>query len=298
MTTVAVFGINGLLGKPVVEGLLTEPFITKIKTPIKLVTSSPEKKPVESDKVEYINYKNSSLKEAIKGVNVVINLGNVPNSPLQDVLDAVIANKVKLYIPSQFGVDVEAAGALFPGFLDIKKNHSAAAREAGIKTVDISTALFYDEEKGFVSSELPLTKVDTATNTVEFVGNENTKVNPSYYRDIGLATASIATFDDYSKLPNKVRIFSDYVTFGDLVAKYEKRHNVKLNTVYIDAEEFQKELEEDYKKNGVNFTRFGDYLKVFHAAGEGKGVIFETDHQKELVNPEESLFKWTKFPRE
>jgi uncharacterized protein YbjT (DUF2867 family) len=290
---IAVVGINGFLGKPVIQGLLSEPFVSKINTPIKLVTTNPDKRPIESSKVEYIDSKKVSYTEAFKGVDVVINLGNVPAFPAQDVLDAVIANKVKLYIPSQFGCDVNIVDVDFPGLLTAKSEHSAAARKAGVKTVDILTAFFYDGET-FIGFDIPFAKVDE-NNNIEIVGDENTKVNPTHFKDIGLATAAIATSSDYSKLPDDIRIYSAEITIGDLLTKYEKKHGVKLNRKYTDAQEFFKTLKEKHAQNGPDFSNFLGYLVAVLNAGEGKGLIWEKENERELVNPNESLFKWFKF---
>lgn len=293
MVKVAIYAIHGLLGPKTIEAVLSEPFASKITFPVKLVTSDVSKKPIEDDRLEYISYKDVPFKEAFAGVDVVVNLSNPAFAPVGDVLAAVIANNVKLYIPSQFGSDLENLDANFPGFLKMKTDHSAAARAAGIKTVDIYNGLFIDGEQKFMGKELSVLDFDTETNTVELIGDENTKINPSFLQDIGKTIAALATYGDYTKIPDSIRIFSDYVTLGDLVAHYEKVHNVKLNVKKIPSADVVAAA----KKAFTNFT-FADfrlYLQSFVALGEGKGMICENDNNKEFVNPNESLFKWTKY---
>lgn len=293
MVKVAIYGIHGLLGSRTIKSVLSEPFASKITFPVKVVTSDTSKKPIEDDRLEYVSYKDVPFKEAFAGVDVVVNLSNPAFAPVQDVLEAVIANKVKLYIPSQFGTDLEALEDNFPGFLRSKLDHSAAARNAGIKTVDIYTGLFIDEDQKFMGKELSILDLNAETNTVELIGDKNTKFNPSFLQDIGKSIAALVIFEDFSKIPNTIRIFSDKVTAGDLLAHYEKVHSVKLNVKKIPTTDVIAAA----KKCFVNFT-FADfrlYLQSFVAMGEGKGIVFENNNSREFVNPNESLFKWTKY---
>lgn len=294
MSTVAVYGLNGTLGADVIKALISEPFVSKIKTPIKLLTQSPDQKVVTSDKVEYINVKETPLKQALQGIDVFINLGNFPTAASPEVIEALVANNVKLYIPSQFGTDLEALQDDFPGFLDGKNAHSNEARSKGIKTVDIYTGLFIGADQIFYGpSPFSVLNFDADKKEVEIVGDENTVINPSFFKDIGNVVAALATRDDYKSIPDKVRTYSGKVTLGDLVAHYEKKHNVKITKKYIKPSEVIAEAKEKYKN--FSFQDFFLYLRAFLAGGEGKGLIFESKNDRELINPGESLFKWTKY---
>lgn len=295
MATIAVFGLNGLLGKPVIEALLREPFISKIKAPIRLITAS-DKKPIDSPNVKYYNLKEEGFSKPLEGVDAVINLGGVPGSPLDDILKAIVEQKVKLYIPSQFGTDLVATEPTFSGFLKPKTDHSNAARKAGVKTVDVVTGLFIKDDGFFPFGPLFTFSGDyEKTKQAIGRGDANTKVNPSFFKDIGNTVAALVTKDDYSKIPDTIRIYSDEVTNGDLVAHYEKVNNVKLNVKYISPSETIAEAKEKYSK-GFKLEDFALYLATLLSEGEGKGLIYEKNNQREFVNPGESLFKWTKYP--
>lgn len=292
MATVAIVGTHGWLAKPIVNALLSEKYIPKIQTPIRLVSTNTNDKIIDSDKVEYFNSKESPLIEAFKGFDVVINLVNIPGGPLDEILEAVIANKTKLYIPSQFGCDLDAVKIDFPGFIGVKIEHSDAARAAGIKTVDIATTFFYDGDN-FIGFPIPYYQVEG--NTVEIVGDENIQVQFSYYQDIGEVVAICATASDFSKLPNKCRIYSDTTTVGKLVEKYEKKHNVKLKRAYKDFDAYYNAIKEKHAVNGTDWNDFLTYLTAIQGAGDGKGAVFTSANEREVVNPNESLFKWTRF---
>lgn len=295
MTTVAVYGINGLLGKPVVDALLREPFVSKIKSPIRLLTSS-DKRAIQSPKVEYINVKEAGYDKPLDDVDVVINLGAVPGEPKDDAfLQSIIAHKVKLYIPSQFGTDIEAANEVFENFLLPKSLHSKAAREGGIKTVDIYTGIFIQEDGFLPFAPLYLFGTDVEkTKKVTLRGDENTLLNPSFFKDIGNSVAALVTKENYASIPDIVRIYSDKVYITDLFKHYEKVNNVKLDIDYVSVADTVKEAKERYSK-GFKFEDFFFFLSTLASLGENKGLIFEKKNERELVNPNESLFKWTKY---
>jgi len=298
MSTIAVFGLNGLLGHPVVNALLDEPFISQINTPIRLLTSS-DKKPFQSLKVEYYNVKkdDGGFAKALQGVDAVVNLSNVPGKPEDDAfLQAVIHNKVKLYIPSQFGTDIKAASKILPNFLQPKEIHSKAARDGGIKTVDVITGLLIKEDGFFPSAPLaPFNPEVEKTNEVTIRGDEHTLVNPSFLRDVGYTIASLLTRGKYSGIPDTIRVYSDRVFATDFIKHYENVHKTELKINYESSDKFIKEVQEKYNKTGFQGPDFGVYLATFIAAGEGNGLIYEKNHQKEFVNPGESLFTWTKY---
>ncbi|CCH47111.1 Isoflavone reductase IRL [Wickerhamomyces ciferrii] len=295
MATIAVLGVNGFLGESVINSLLSEPFISNIKTPIRLLTTS-DKKPIESSNVEYINIKDQKLDSHLTGVDALINLIGFPNGANEDIIKSAVASNVKLYIPSQFGFNMEQVHSLLPNWLHGKIEHSEKARAAGLKTIDFNTSLFYVNFGGpFVS---PLVTLDSEKATI--LGDGKTSVNPSTLTDIGKSIASVVTSNDYSKLPNKIRIYSDNITVEDLLTKYEQDYNVKLTKEFKSDQEFLQNVVDKYNKDGFNPDDFFQYLAAILIAGEGKGTIVEGDNEKEIINPNESLFKWTKlseFPK-
>lgn len=293
MSTVAIVGLNGFLGKPVADALLSEPFAFKIKTPIRLLTSS-DKRRIQSSKVKYYNVKEVGFDKALEGVDVVINLGGVPGDPKDDILlKSIISSNIKLYIPSQYGTDLYVSDTL-PNFLGTKTAHSIAARDGGVKTVDLFTSVFINEDGLLPYAPLYLFGDVENTKEVTIPGNENTLVNPTYVKDIANAIAALVTKDDYASIPDKVRIYSDRVLATDLVKHYEKIKGVKINTRFVSTAEQVKKAIEKYS-HGFRLEDIGFYLATILSEGEGKGLIYEKENEKEFVNPNETLFKWTRF---
>ncbi|GME99443.1 unnamed protein product [Ambrosiozyma monospora] len=121
----------------------------------------------------------------------------------------------------------------------------------------------------------------------------DTKFDVSYLGDIGKALAAIVTIGDFDKLPNKIRISSDRITTDQALDNYEKIHGVKVTREYVSKADTYKKAHELYDA-GFNFKDFGFYLQYFVSEGDDKGVAF-SKNENELINPGESLFKWTKF---
>lgn len=291
--SIAVFGINGALGDAVLTSLQSEPFASKIKYPIKAVTRGDTK---STDKVEYVKSDLSNADELatkLKGTDVFIEL-LAPNPTLFATTEKVAALvKPKLFIPSQFGVDIEHVQLYLPGFLQLKADHSNALRKEGIQTVDVYTA-FFAIPGSFLYEITQHVGVDPQSNTYTVRGDVNQQIAVSRPEDIGNSVASLATIGDYSKIPEKVRILSENVSVKRILETYGKNHNVTLKEgEVISKEQALDDLKKEWSK-GFDPSKFLFYLHSIASQGTDKGLSFSVNH-RELVNPSESLWKWGKF---
>lgn len=97
------------------------------------------------------------------------------------------------------------------------------------------------------------------------------------------AGISAALRDD---LANKhLRINGDNVSINNIKPWFEKAYNVKID---IETTPIKETLAKINAGNGS----FEDNLMYYRAHGESN---FEHDNANELVNPAESLWKWTKL---
>ncbi|ODV60630.1 NAD(P)-binding protein [Ascoidea rubescens DSM 1968] len=293
---VAVFGINGSLGSVTINALTSAPFADKIALPVIAITRDNSK---ETD-TDLVVYKQAEVKpdapakeltDILKGVDVLLNVGSVANSN-DRTLDAILkAGTIKLYVPSQFGLDLVATQSYFPNFLSIKTDHTNKARSLGIKTVDVITSLFAQSGK-FLYEWIGSAGYNPATQTATFIGDPNLKSAISKLEDIGKALASLSIKDPQT-IPDTVRIYSDLASQEDIVKRYEETHNVTIKREGISKEEGLKKAQALLAK-GFNFNDFFLYLQVAASQGVDKGLLFSSD-DREFVNPNESLFKWGKF---
>lgn len=294
--TVAVFGINGSLGRFTLNALISAPFVDKISLPVVAITRDPSKE-TDSDLIVYrkaeikADAEADDLVLALKGVDVLINTGSV-FIPLDKVLDAIVkAGSIKLYIPSQFGLDLDKVDEYFPAFMGLKTEHSTKARAAGIKTVDVITASFAEKGK-YLYEWIGATGYDPETNTATFVGDPDLKTAVSVLPDVGKTLASLA-IKDPKTIPDTIRVFSELVSQEEIVKRYEETHNVTIKRTGITKEEGLAKAQGLYA-NGLQLKDFFFYLQVAASQGLDRGLLFSKD-DKEFVNPKESLFTWGKF---
>lgn len=294
---IAVIGSNGFLGAPVVAALTSDEFSSKISLPIIATTRSVKDK-VSTDKLKYVEADLSeanldNLYKIFEGVDVIIEL-TTPSPAVFDITEKIVAHtKPKLFIPSQFGTELEATDKYFPKFLDLKTQHSKKTRAAGVKTVDVITSLFA-VPGSLLYEVLGAVGIDSEAKTVTYRGDPDYKIAVSKLEDIGKSVAALATLPDYSKIPDKTRVYSDLVSNREFVKRYESTHNVQLKELpAVSKADALKEAQEKLAK-GFDFADFLYYLNVIASQGEDGGLAFSAS-ERELVNPGESVWKWSKY---
>ena len=295
--SITIIGLNGFLGKPVLEAINSGIFDDKINFPIKAITrKEPETK---NDKIEYvvseINEESikSTLSQKLSGTDVIIELIGPNPEAFANIENLVDAIKPKLFIPSQFGTDIPKVDEYAPGFLGIKTQHSENVRKSGVKVVDIITSLFA-VPGAFLYEWVGSTGINAEDRTVKLIGDINQQFDISKLEDVGKAVLSIATNPNPRELPDTIRIGSDRITVKDVIDRYSKDHNVELKVVSEQsAEDAKKEFTESLKA-GFDGEKFLWYLQVIAAQGLDKGLL-SSKLDNELVNPGESLWKWGKY---
>lgn len=293
MSSVAIIGINSVVAPQLIEALEGSVFAGKFHYPIKAITRSTEGK-TSTDKLKYIvaNYDDPKLVvKELQGTDVIISLVTVNPNVIQTVETIVKEVKPKLYIPSQYGVDVKTVSTYIPGLLNIKDDHSENLRKAGIKVVDVYTG-FFSFKKSWLYEIVPHIGIDAEKKEYVARGDLNTKITYTNLTDLGLAIASIASRPT-ENWPQQVKIESGKVAVKDIIERYEKDHGVKLTQKEaISKEDTLKQVYEKLK----NFSPadFVFYLHAIAAQGEGRGASF-TENDDELVNPGEKLWKWTEY---
>ncbi|ODQ78865.1 hypothetical protein BABINDRAFT_162537 [Babjeviella inositovora NRRL Y-12698] len=292
--TVAVLGSNGVLGKPVIEALSSEPFSSKFQLPIRVITRSKGDRH-DSEEVKYYTASlddTASFKDAPHGADVLISLVGNGADPA-DILDVLAtAPSLKVYLPSQFGTDLENTQYL--PVLAGKTNHTKQARtqNPNVMVVDVITSLFAQEDL-FVYERPQISGANLENKTATFRGDPAFKFNVSKFPDIGKSVAVIAS-TPVEKLKDTIRIYSDSVSQEEVVSQWEKAHGTKLERSSISAEETLKEAK-DKLTGGFKGSDFVFYLQTFISQGEGRGLAYHNIHDREFVNPGESLWKWETF---
>ncbi|EMG47387.1 hypothetical protein SBY92_002824 [Candida maltosa Xu316] len=293
--SIAIIGLNGFLGKPVLEAINSGIFDSKIEFPIKAISrKEPESKdskieyvisPIDADSID-------TLSQKLTGTDVIIELTG-PNPELFSNIEKLVEKvKPKLFIPSQFGTDLGQVDTYAPGFLALKQQHSENVRKLGVKVVDIITSLFA-VPGAFLYEWVGAVGIDPQSKTVKLIGGADSKIHISKLEDIGNTVLSVATKDPKS-LPDAVRIASDEITVQTVIDRYSKDHSVELKVVSTQSAADAKKEFADSLKAGFDHDKFLWYLNVIIAQGLDKGLLF-SKLDNELVNPGESLWKWGKY---
>lgn len=263
MTTIALVGANGALGQPLIHALSAAP---GYKYPILVITRDASKS-TSTDKVKYVQgslEEPAALAATLKGVDVVVNISGI-HANWAGLLEAVQKAGVKVYVPSEFGVDYYQ----FPdfNFLDIKKNHLEAARAVkGLKVVAVQNGVF-----GEYAAKLPgFLRLDTATNKANPI-NPDALFSATFLDDIAAALAVVLS-KPVSEIPDVLGLSGSELTFRDYYKIYESKKGVKVEIVPAESiSEARAQVLKNQQEHKYGDAEFLLYLHLLQA--EEKGVV-------------------------
>lgn len=282
MTTVAIVGANGALGTPIINALSAAP---GYKYPIIVVTRDTSKTK-DSDKVKYVQGsadEKGSLETIFKGVDAVLNISSV-KANWTGILDAVKAAGVKIYVPSEFGVDYTK----FPDFhfLDLKKNHLEAARAVkGLKVVAVENGVFGEYAVNYPS----FLRLDPKTNKANPI-NPDAKWSTTFLDDIAAALAVVLA-KPVSEIPDVLELSGSELTFREYYEIYGKQKGVTVEIVPAESvAEARAQVKKNEETHNYDDAAFGLYLHLLQA--EGKGLVDGTGNKylKKFKTIEEASF--------
>ncbi|KAM4118200.1 hypothetical protein ACB094_02G182700 [Castanea mollissima] len=255
---ILIIGGTGYIGKYIVEesAKAGHPTFALVR---ENTASNPEKsKLIESFKSSGVTllhgdiYDHESLVKAIKQVDVVISaVGTQQTADQVNIIAAIKeAGNIKRFLPSEFGVDVDRAKAVYPikHHLGVKASIRRSIEAEGIPYT-------YLVSNGFAGYFLPNfgivftggTRNFTAPpprDKVEIIGDGNTKVILSKEEDI--ATYTIKAVDDPRTL-NKVlhlRPPANILSFNEIVSLWEKKIGKTLEKTYLLEDQLLKKIQE------------------------------------------------------
>lgn len=241
--TIVVLGINGALGIHVLNALLSHTFKSRYSLPIRAVTRDvaktetnlSAKSSFNSESVKFYSANVESgegLDKAFEGADVVVNLLGLEVKQNKVANAAAAAQSVKLYIPSEFGVDAETTGAYRP-LLKSKTNTLEYAEKLGLKTVSIITGVFLE----YVLSLPPLVGVNFPhPGQIRYYGSFDVELSGTSVIDIGKVIAFVAS-QDPSSLPSKIIVSGDTLTPRLIAKAYKASTGIELEQVHFPLED-------------------------------------------------------------
>ena len=233
-----------------------------------------------------------TLKDVFKNYDTIIGATGMtfPAGTQTKILKAVLAAKVPLYIPWQFGVDYDAIGGdsaqdLFKEQLDIRRLlREQNSTQWNILSTGMFTSFLFEPSFGVV---------DLESSTVRCLGRWDNSVTVTAVEDIGQVVAEIL----YTAPKTRDVVFTagQTIEYGQLADEIERVTDRQIVREAWDMEHLRKELKGDPD----------DGLKKYRMAfAEGIGVSWPEEstftylHSLQLKNVETWLREYLETKRE
>jgi len=282
LRTVAVVGAGGHLGKEVGRALLSSTFRASYANVVFLRRQSTEESGKESiDGAQLRFYKDDTLSQALQGVDVLISTVGPAGHDFKDVLiDAIAGSNVKLYIPSEFGVDHTIHD--FPhAEWGRKKDHheKAVAVIPTTKVCRIYNGLFIEDSIG------PWYGLSVEHGIFESIGSPDKLISFTALRDVGNVVAQIAR-TPIKEIPECLHISGDALTIRQLGAAMEHAGSSLIQIKESDLNDFKQKTLAEGTHDPSKYLRF--------LMGEGKidHTMSGLKNDNELVNPSQRNWRW------
>ncbi|KAM0549196.1 hypothetical protein ACHAPJ_009505 [Fusarium lateritium] len=283
LPTVAIAGATGNLGAKVTEGFLQPPFRDRFSDVIVLARSrSPKAENLVKHGASLRLYAEDNLGEALAGVDVLINtVGPSGHHFKEALLRSIPASDVKLYFPSEFGVDHYVHD--FPHEeWDAKKAHFQLASELipNITVCRVYAGLFLEDSIG------PWFGFDTRRGRYEAVGDPAQKTSYTSMYDVGKALAILACQPAHT-IPPEVHLSGDSKSVTEIAELMEANGAGRIHVTSVPLESYKAGVLARPSPTPERYLRFLMGEGKIHHSVDGIG------NQNDIVQTTEGLLIWT-----
>ncbi|KAF4437780.1 isoflavone reductase family [Fusarium acutatum] len=267
--TVAIAGATGNLGAKVAEGFLQQPFRDRFYDIIVLArSSSPKAENLVKHGASLRLYTEENLEEALAGIDVLINtVGPSGHHFKESLLRSIPGSSVKLYFPSEFGVDHYVHD--FPHEeWDAKKAHFQLASELipDISICRVYAGLFLEDSIG------PWFGFDTKGGRYEAVGDPAQKTSYTSMYDVGKALAILAS-QPAGTIPPEVHLSGDNKSMAEIAQIMEANGADRIQVTSVPLESYKASVLAKPSPTPERYLRFlmgeGDAWKAMGRSGLG-----------------------------
>ncbi|KAF3939754.1 hypothetical protein ABW19_dt0209094 [Dactylella cylindrospora] len=285
LPVVAVAGATGTLGKALVGALLDPQFRSKYKDVVVLSrnTKSPQiEEWVNQGAIakEYNVDDDASVKEALAGVDVLVNVLASNDGGFKSKVAAVVtspSSSIKLYIPSEFGVDHYLHDFQHPEWDKKAAHFEAVSARKDLKICRVFNGLFLEMSIG------PWFGFNTKEGKYEVVGSGDAPVTFTGIQDIAKSIASAIANVPIDQLPDKLYISGDSTSLNQVAKLMTDAGAGNIETTNVDLAEYKTNT---FAAKGLNPAAF---LRFLMAEGN---IDNEPLSNNELVNPGQKYWKW------
>jgi hypothetical protein len=280
--SVAIVGSSGHLGQAVSAALLSSTFRDSFSKVVFLKRqSSTNSKENNITGTEIRFFEENNLTSALRGIDVLISTVGPSGHDFKDkLIDALAQSNVKLYVPSEFGVDHTIHD--FPhAEWDRKKAHYDKAKTilTRMKICRIFIGLFMEDSVG------PWFGFDTKNGIFESIGSPDRKVSFTSLRNVGNVAAQVARMP-VEDVPDQLHVSGSALTVGELAKTMESVGKSSIQTKELNLQEYKKETVAEGTSDPSKYLRFLMGENKINHTGSGQG------NDNELVNPGERHWKW------
>ncbi|KAK6532312.1 hypothetical protein TWF281_006502 [Arthrobotrys megalospora] len=284
LPVVAVAGGTGVLGKEIVRGLLDPQFRGKYQDVILLTRNATSPDALDwtskgATVMEYSADNDQSIVTALVGVDVLVNVVASVDNGFKSKLAAAVtspSSNVKLYIPSEFGVEHYLHDFQHPEWDKKKAHFDAVSGRKDLKLCLIFPGLFMEHSIG------PWFGLNTKEGKYEFIGSGDTPVSFTSIADIGKAVASALANIPVESFPEKLYFSGDAVSLRQITESMKAAGAGEIEVSKLDQVAYKAKTVSTPGLNPAAYLRF--------LMAEGK--IDNRRNDNELVNPGEKLWKW------
>jgi len=300
--TIAIAGCTGALGSQITTTILSPEYRSKYNSIVLFSRKATEQtQKWTSQGATHITLGDSpsasDLKSALEGVNILVNAINTSGASLRDTLVKILPEtEVKLYFPSEFGVDHMLHDFSMREW-DGKKLHLKLAREicepAGIKVCRVFIGLFLEDAFGeWYGYGKPEGENGKKSIVVEAVGDLDSVVSYTSLGDVGKVISILATEMERNNVPDSLRLAGSSASMREVSGVIREQNESKDISVDLrskDGIKMKQDLLAQKSTDSLKYLRFlmGDGSIDYRRKEDG-GLGNDND----LVNPQEKFFKW------
>jgi hypothetical protein len=287
--TIALAGATGRLGSHILSALLSPTFSPSYAAIIILVR--PDSKSTipahfDSSTIQARVYDPANIAASLTDIDVLISAVGPTGHDFKDSLVSALADpsvNVKLYIPSEFGVDHTVHDFRHVEW-DHKKAHFELTRQlldsTKARVLRIFVGLFLEESIG------PWFGFHTREGRYECIGSADAKVSYTSLDDAGKVVAQAARAEMVGVL-EEIHVAGDTVSTREIAGLMEEAGGGEIEIKERDLGNWKEETLREGTSDPSKYLRFlmGEG-KIDHRADGGLGC------DNEVVNPGETVWKW------
>lgn len=191
------------------------------------------------------------LDKALEGADVVVNLLEPEVNHSKVVENVATFKSVKLYLPSEFGADIEETDYYLPLFKP-KTDALELVQKLGLKTVSIITGVFFE----YAFTVPPLVGVNFPNpGQIQYYGNFDVEISGTSVADTGKVIASVVSKDPLT-LPPKILINAQTMTPRLLANAYKTSTGTELEKVILPLDDIKASAFKVIKKGSKSADDF------------------------------------------